>query len=114
MGSSEPTPEELISVAKKLRKEIQDAEGGAEEGGTSPPAETSKSVVSKGGDGALYDDEIPEVAPKDMLSDNMRSRLLNEAKGLGADYNTATPNYILYIGVVVGLLVVVGGQGILF
>ena len=110
---SDPSPEDLIKAAERLRKEIQDAEGSGESGTTSE--ETSKAVVTtSSSDGALYDDEIPDVAPKEMLSDNMRNRLLNEAKGMGADYNTATPNYILYVGLAVGVLVVLGGQGILY
>lgn len=71
--------------------------------------EEVKAVATTGGD--LYDDEVPEY--KDPISDNMRARLMAEAS-TGLDSNQKQTNVILYISVAVAILVLLGGQGILF
>mmetsp|Transcript_13243 Transcript_13243/g.27021 ORF Transcript_13243/g.27021 Transcript_13243/m.27021 type:complete len:131 (+) Transcript_13243:51-443(+) len=63
-------------------------------------------------DDALYDDQVEYKPPE--LSASMKSKLLSEAQGLGADYNSKSPPYILYISGIILLLVAVGGQGIFF
>ena len=60
----------------------------------------------------LYDDQVDYKAPE--LSDSMKARLKNEAQSFGADYNTKSPPYILYISGFIVLLIAVGGQGIFF
>jgi len=55
-----------------------------------------------------------EMPPPTPLSDNMRQKLLNEARGQGADYNTSNGNPILLIAVVIGVLVVLGGKGFFY
>ena len=56
-------------------------------------------------------DPIP--ASKKDLSDSMRARLIREASS-GLDSNEKQSNVILYIMLGVAVLVVLGGQGILY
>ncbi|GMH84431.1 hypothetical protein TrVE_jg5159 [Triparma verrucosa] len=105
------SPEELLAAAQKLREAAAEMEGKTAE---EAAAETvSKSVVAKSS-GDLYDDEVDEPDPRQGLSDTMRDRLLREAQGLGADPNSKQENYIVWVAVVVGVLVVAGGKGILY
>ncbi|KAM3568271.1 hypothetical protein VYU27_009603 [Nannochloropsis oceanica] len=66
------------------------------------------------------DDEKKKApAPRDMpppspLSDNMRQKLLNEARATGADYNSSNGNPILIVAAVIGVLVILGGKGFFF
>ena len=55
-----------------------------------------------------------EMPPPTPLSDNMRQKLLNEARSTGADYNSSNGNPILIVAVVIGVLVVLGGKGFFF
>lgn len=55
-----------------------------------------------------------EMPPPTPLSDNMRQKLLNEARSTGADYNTSNGNPILIVAVVIGVLVILGGKGFFF
>lgn len=50
---------------------------------------------------------------KDPLSDSMRARLMKEAN-TGLDPNAKQTNVILYIGIGVAILVILGGSGILY
>lgn len=63
----------------------------------------------------VYSDSIIQVepAPKAGISDSMRERLMREAS-TGLDADQKQTNVLLYIIVGVALLVVVGGQGILY
>ncbi len=55
-----------------------------------------------------------EMPPPTPLSDNMRQKLLNEARSTGADYNSSNGNPILIVAVVIGVLVILGGKGFFF
>ena len=77
---------------------------------SSPPAEEAEGKVK--GDGALYDDMIPER--KETMSNSMKERLRAEATSLGGDPNKKSAPVILYISAVIGVLVILGGKGILF
>merc|ERR1711862_1065417 len=63
----------------------------------------------------LYDDEIPEegMVKKEGISSSMRERLLKEAS-TGLDSDQKQSNVLLYIIVGVAVLVVLGGNGILY
>lgn len=73
----------------------------SEEPKETPPAEG----------GALYDDQIPEQSSG--ISDSMKERLKREA-GAGLDADKPQTNVILYISIAVAILVIAGGQGILY
>jgi hypothetical protein len=62
--------------------------------------------------GTYYDDEI-EPVQKESLSDSMRARLLAEAS-TGLDADQKQTNVLLYVMVGVAVLVLLGGQGILY
>eukprot|EP00624_Nannochloropsis_granulata_P006482 evm.model.NODE_48581_length_41596_cov_62.772526.5 len=70
-------------------------------------------------DGNDDDEKKKAPAPREMprpspLSDNMRQKLLNEARSTGADYNSSNGNPILIVAVVIGVLVILGGKGFFF
>lgn len=59
---------------------------------------------------------IPAIRPEDMaptqtISNDMKDRLKRELQAQGADPNKSAGNPILIVAVVIGLLVIVGGQG---
>jgi hypothetical protein len=64
-------------------------------------------------DGTLYDDELDLTPQKPLLSDSMKARLIAEASA-GLDADKKQTNVLLYIMGVVAVLVLLGGQGILF
>ena len=72
------------------------------------PKDQEKQVSA---DGTFYDDETPQY--RDPLSDNMRARLMKEAS-TGLDADKKQTNVILYISIAVMILVLLGGQGILY
>ena len=86
--------------AQKLRQEAADAAGVSVE-----------ELVAKSSDGTIYDDEVE--APKENVSNAMKERLRREASA-GLDSNKSQTNVILYISAAVALLVLAGGQGILY
>lgn len=105
-GAAEDEAERLREQAKKLREEAATLSGKDEE-----PQPSEKEVAAEKQSGDLYDDE---VAPyKDPLSDTMRARLMKEAS-TGLDSNQKQTNVILYISIAVAVLVLLGGQGILY
>ncbi len=107
------SPEELIAAAAKLREEAAALEGKTlEDVAAEEEEKKAKKVAIASSDGTLYDDEVEEY--KETLSDGMKERLRREAQNLGADPNTKQPNLILYVSLIVGFLVVAGGQGILY
>mmetsp|Transcript_10445 Transcript_10445/g.12559 ORF Transcript_10445/g.12559 Transcript_10445/m.12559 type:complete len:120 (-) Transcript_10445:780-1139(-) len=76
--------------------------------------EDAKTKIAQ--DGTFYDDEIePDQlgAPKAGISDSMRERLRREAS-TGLDSEAKQTNVLLYIMGAVGVLVILGGQGILY
>jgi len=100
-GDAESEARRLLDQAKKLREEVSSIETT-----TATNADSGKKNTK-----ALYDDEIaPE---KDPISIEMRNRLLREASS-GLDSDKKQVNVILYISVFVAILVLIGGQGILF
>ena len=119
-GGEEEEAAALLRKAAELRKEAEEL------GGVKEAEERRRRGVQEAMEGArklsegdageageeLYADMIEER--KETLSDGMRERLKNEARSLGADPNSAQTNYILYISVAVGALVILGGKGILF
>lgn len=62
--------------------------------------------------GTYYDDEV-EPAPKVGISDSMKERLMKEASR-GLDSEQKQDNVLLYIIAAVGVLVILGGQGIFY
>ena len=101
----------LLEQARKLREEAAQMSGSSVEDEQVKQEEVkSKAVISA--DGTYYDDEIEPVR-KDPLSADMRARLIREAN-TGLDSESKQTNVILYISIVVGILVVLGGQGILY
>merc|ERR1719253_1371291 len=113
--SAEEEAERLRAQAAKLREEVAEATGksAAETAAAAPaPAEQQQQQqVQVNADGTVYDDEMPEY--RDPLSDSMRTRLMREASA-GLDSEKKQSNVILYISVAVAVLVLLGGQGILF
>lgn len=103
-SDSEIDAEKLRAQAQKLREEAAAAAGISVEELTS---------ASKKTDGTVYDDE-PMLEPiRDPLSDSMKQRLMREAS-TGLDSNSKQTNVILYISAAVVLLILAGGQGILY
>ena len=103
-SDSEIDAEKLRAQAQKLREEAAAAAGVSVEELTS---------ASKKTDGTVYDDE-PMLEPiRDPLSDSMKQRLMREAS-TGLDSNSKQTNVILYISAAVVLLILAGGQGILY
>ena len=92
--------ERLREQATKLRQEAADAAGVSVE-----------ELAAKSKDGTIYDDEV--APPKENVSSAMKERLRREASA-GLDSNKSQTNVILYISVAVALLVIAGGQGILY
>ena len=114
--SAEDEAERLRAQAAKLREEVAEATGKSVaeiEAETAPKAEEEQAqqTVQLNADGTVYDDETPEY--RDPLSDNMRQRLMREAS-TGLDSNQKQTNVILYISIAVAVLVLLGGQGILY
>lgn len=64
-------------------------------------------------DGTFYDDEKEPEVKKEGLSDSMRAKLLSEAS-TGLDSEQKQTNVLLYVILGVGVLVLLGGQGIFF
>ena len=110
--SAEEEAERLRAQAAKLREEVAEATGkSAAETAAPAPAKQQQQQVQVNADGTIYDDEMPEY--RDPLSDSMRTRLMREASS-GLDSEKKQSNVILYISVAVAVLVLLGGQGILF
>lgn len=103
--ASDPEAEaaKLREQAQKLREEAAAAAGVSVE-------ELTASL--KNNDGTIYDDEILQP-PRENVSSAMKERLRREAS-TGLDSNQGQTNVILYISVAVALLVLAGGQGILY
>ena len=97
--------EKLRAQAQKLREEAAEAAGVS--------VEELTTATKPNADGTVYDDE-PMLEPfRDTMSDSMKERLRREASA-GLDSNSSQTNVILYISAAVVLLVLAGGQGILF
>lgn len=93
----------LKEQAAKLREEAAAAAGVSVE-----------ELVAKSKDGTLYDDETDVTqAPRENVSNAMKERLRREAS-TGLDSNQSQTNVILYISIGVAILVILGGQGILY
>mmetsp|Transcript_19437 Transcript_19437/g.27355 ORF Transcript_19437/g.27355 Transcript_19437/m.27355 type:complete len:146 (+) Transcript_19437:43-480(+) len=106
MGNENSEVERLKAQAQKLREEAAELAGTTVE-----EIEEKTTSATKDTSGTFYDDEVEPY--KDPLSDSMRSRLMAEAS-TGLDSNQKQTNVILYISVAVTLLVLAGGQGILY
>ena len=107
--NAESEAERLKDQAAKLRQEVASATGKTVEEVAAESAPAQQKQVSA--DGTFYDDDTPEY--KDPLSDSMRARLMKEAS-TGLDSDTKQTNVILYISIAVAILVLLGGQGILY
>ena len=95
----------LRAQAQKLREEAAAAAGVS--------VEELTAASKKSANNTVYDDE-PMLEPiRDPLSDSMRERLRREAS-TGLDSNKSQTNVILYISAAIVLLVLAGGQGILY
>jgi len=57
--------------------------------------------------------QVDSAPKKDGISDSMKARLMAEAS-TGLDSNQKQPNVILYIGLGIAVLVVLGGAGIFY
>ena len=100
MSADPNDAEKLREQAAKLRQEAADAAGVSVE-----------ELAAKSKDGTIYDDEVAPA--KENVSGAMKDRLRREASA-GLDSNQGQTNVILYISVAVVLLVLAGGQGILY
>jgi len=111
--SAEDEAERLRAQAAKLREEVAEATGKSVAEVEAEAEATSKAVQVQqvNADGTVYDDETPEY--REALSDSMRERLRREAS-TGLDSNQKQTNVILYISIAVAVLVLLGGQGILY
>merc|ERR1719253_456856 len=79
-----------------------------------PSEETEKEApVAPAKGEAFYDDEYDSAPQKSGLSDSMKARLMAEAS-TGLDSEVKQNNVILYIIGAVGVLVILGGQGIFY
>lgn len=94
----------LREQAMKLREEAAEAAGMSVE---------ELTAATKNADGTVYDDDPMLEAPRENVSNAMKERLRREAS-TGLDSNQSQTNVILYISVAVALLVIAGGQGILY
>lgn len=105
--SSDPEAEaaKLREQAQKLREEAAAAAGVS--------VEELTAASKKNSDGTVYDDEPMLAPPRENLSNSMKERLRREAS-TGLDSNQSQTNVILYISAAVIVLVLLGGQGILF
>lgn len=102
-SDAESEAAKLKEQAAKLREEAAAAAGVSVD-----------ELMTKSGDGTLYDDETDVAqAPRDNVSNAMKERLRREAS-TGLDSNQSQTNVILYISVGVAILVILGGQGILY
>lgn len=72
---------------------------------------TEAPVISE--DGTFYDDQLDSAPVKQGISDSMREQLIREAS-TGLDSEQKQTNVILYISIGVAILVILGGQGILY
>lgn len=52
-----------------------------------------------------------DMAPPQKISNDMKDRLKRELQAQGADPNKSAGNPIVVVAAIIGLLVVVGGQG---
>ena len=112
--SAEEEAERLRAQAARLREEVAEATGKSVaevEAETAPEPAAQQPTVQLNADGTVYDDETPEY--RDPLSDSMRQRLMREAS-TGLDSDQKQTNVILYISIAVAVLVLLGGQGILY
>jgi len=111
--SSDPVEEaeKLKEKARLLKEEVAALQGSTVEEMEEMEAKEEEVKAVATTDGTFYDDEAPEY--KDPLSDSMRSRLMAEAS-TGLDSNQKQTNVILYISIAVAVLVLLGGQGILY
>ncbi len=74
---------------------------------------SSARVPSAADDGTVYDDE-PMLEPiRENVSNSMKERLMREASA-GLDSEKSQTNTILYVSAAVAILVLLGGQGILY
>lgn len=101
-SDAEAEATKLKEQAQKLREEAAEAAGVSVE-----------ELTTKNADGTVYDDEPMLEPPRDPLSSAMKERLMREA-GTGLDSNKSQTNVILYISAAVAILVLLGGQGILY
>ena len=76
-------------------------------------AEEKKEAPVVSADGTFYDDQMDSAPVKQGISDSMKQRLMREAS-TGLDSNQKQTNVIFYISIGVAVLVLLGGQGILY
>lgn len=103
-SDAEAEATKLREQAQKLREEAAEAAGVSVE---------ELKAAATNPDGTVYDDEPMLEAPRENVSDAMKERLRREAS-TGLDSNQSQTNVILYISAAVALLVLLGGQGILY
>lgn len=101
--------EDAVSEAEKLKAKARALKEEAAALAGTTVEEMEKQVETT--DGTFYDDETPEF--KSGISDSMKERLMREAS-TGLDAEKPQTNVILYISIGVAILVLLGGQGILF
>eukprot|EP00966_Prymnesium_polylepis_P096935 2245807-Prymnesium_polylepis.1 len=99
LGAVQPRRPQLARLARPIMQE-----GGAPAPET-PPEATAEGAPAEGY-GTFYDDEKDTAPVKPALSDNMRQKLLNEQRGLGADTNSKNPFLAVFAGV--GVFVLLG------
>lgn len=75
-----------------------------------PPTPAADPVAAKPAP-EIRDEDRP---PPRKISDDMKERLKRELESQGANPNKSAGNPILIVAAVIGLLVIVGGQGIFY
>lgn len=103
-SDAEAEAAKLREQAQKLREEAAAAAGVSVE---------ELTAAAKNSDGTVYDDEPMLEPPRENVSSAMKERLMREAS-TGLDSNQSQTNVILYISAAVAVLVLLGGQGILY
>ena len=107
LGAVQPRRPQVALQRRLARPAMQ--EGGAPAPETPPPA-TAEDAPAAEGYATFYDDEKDSAPPKPALSENMRQKLLNEQRGLGADTNSKNPFLAVFAGV--GVFVLLGALAV--
>eukprot|EP00903_Cladosiphon_okamuranus_P019647 g18064.t1 len=105
MSDAEEKAKQLNAQAAALRESIA-----ASEAEMRPPTPAADPVESKSTP-VIRDEDMPR---KPKISNDMKERLKRELISQGADPNKSAGNPILIVAAVIGLLVIVGGQGIFY
>eukprot|EP00752_Nemacystus_decipiens_P011895 g10547.t1 len=105
MSDAEEKAKQLNAQAAALRESAA-----ASEAQIRPPTPAGDSVEAEPAP-EIRDEDRP---PRRKISNDMKERLKRELESQGANPNKSSGNPILVVAAVIGLLVIVGGQGIFY